>query len=402
MRHGDGKSHLSRLNTFKSGGIVGGMPVTSSPSQRTLADLLGVSLGTVSMALRGDPRVALETRARVLKAAAERGYSPDPLLAGRMNDVRRRRAGARPAVKLAHVVAWDRLELYYGFAPFREFREGAAARAAEFGYELEDFLLDEARMSARRLSGILRARAIPGVLIAPVQQPEKIVARVAAGEGWLRLDFAASATIGYTLELPRISRTVHDHAGAVELACARLAERGYRRVGLVMSEVMHRRVRGRWLAGWVCAQEDMASAPRPLVSARVGERVVFDAWLKAERPDAILTCEWGAVEAHLARRGLVAARDLGVVDLQKLAAESPHAAVDQCNREVGAAAVDILLAQMGRHERGEPAVPKTVLVPGRWVEGPSVRAASLIVCPSKPTSLSRGLRSAGSGSRRRV
>lgn len=112
---------------------AGGGGAGAVMSLRALAEATGYSLGTVSMALRGDPRVAEATRALIVKAAGERGYEPDPVLAGRMGRTRRREARRREPVKLAHLVAWDRFESYYAFDPFREFREGAAARAREFG-----------------------------------------------------------------------------------------------------------------------------------------------------------------------------------------------------------------------------------------------------------------------------
>ncbi|WP_162525245.1 LacI family DNA-binding transcriptional regulator [Rariglobus hedericola] len=345
------------------------------PSLRSLATLTGFSLGTVSMALRDDPRIAPKTRELILRTATAQGYKPDPLLAGRMNHIRRRSATRAP-VKLAHVVAWNHLGSYYEFGPFRDFKAGAAARAAEFGYEFEDFLLDDVFMHPQRLAGILRTRSVPGVLIAPVQRPEIIHARLAAGDPWLKLDFTAYATIGYTLNLPRISRTVHDHAAAVEMACLKLSSRGYRRIGLVLSEIMHTRVHRRWLAGWVCSQADLSKAPRPLIAGNLTDPAVFDRWLKREKPDVIITCDWDTVSAHLQRLRLGTPDDIGLVDLQWLSPDSARAAVDQSNHEVGAAAVDIILAQINRHERGEPAIPKTVLVPGRWIEGPSIRPAT--------------------------
>lgn len=340
------------------------------PSLRTIAALTGYSLGTVSMALRGDTRIAGQTRELILRTAGEHGYLPDPLLAGRMNQVRRRSKERRSPVKLAHLIAWRRAESYYEFGPFRDFREGAARRAGEFGYELEDFLLDDTNMHADRLNNILRTRAVPGVLIAPVQRP--VTDRLALGLGWPGLEFSAYSTIGYTLDVPAVSRAVHDHAGAVELACARLAERGCRRIALALGEVMHRRVHGRWLAGWVCAQADIYQAPRPLVAADMQDEARFDRWLERERPDAIVTCDWDGVARHCARLGLRPGRDIGLVDLQWSVEGERRAGVDQANLEVGAAAVDIILAQINRHERGDPAIPKTVLVPGRWMDGPTV------------------------------
>ena len=342
-----------------------------SPSLRSLAALTGYSLGTVSMALRGDHRISEATRALILGAADQRGYTPDALFARRMAHVRQRVRG-HTAIKLAHVVAWRRLEDFYFNPPLRDFREGAADRASEYGYELEDFHLDETSMSPVRLAGILRARAIPGVLLAPVEQ---LAADFHANNGRARpeLDFTAYATIGYTVNIPNISRTVHDHAGALELACAQLRARGYRRIGLVLSENMHRRVHGRWLAGWVCAQAAPFEAPRPLVSHDLGNARRFDRWLASEKPDAIVTSDWDEVLAHLKRGGLRAPDDLGLVDLQGSAATPDRACIDQCGREVGAAAIDIIIGQINRHERGAPSIPKTVLVTGRWVEGPTVR-----------------------------
>ncbi len=334
-------------------------------SLRALATLTGYSLGTVSMALRGDQRISESTRSLILGAADRHGYTPDALFARRMAHVRQRSRGHTP-VKLAHVVAWSRLEAFYANAPLRDFRAGAADRATEYGYELEDFQLDEATMSPQRLAGILRARAIPGVLLAPT---ELLADRRTRPE----LDFTAYATIGYTVNIPHISRTVHDHAGALELACTQLRARGYRRIGLVLSQNMHDRVRGRWLGGWVCAHPDPFNAPRPLVIPDLKKFRLFDRWLAQEKPDAIITSDWDEVFAHLQRLGLRAPEALGLVDLQGSSATVDRAAIDQCSREVGAAAVDIILGQINRHERGAPAIPKTVLIAGRWIEGPTVR-----------------------------
>ncbi|MEZ0216575.1 MAG: substrate-binding domain-containing protein [Rariglobus sp.] len=338
-----------------------------------MAKLTGYSLGTVSMSLRGDLRISENTRALILGAADRLGYTPDALFARRMANVRQRARGHAP-IKLAHVVAWRRLEDFYANPPLRDFRAGAADRAAEYGYELEDFHLDEASMSRLRLAGILRARSIPGVLLAPAEQ---LASSLNSNDGDARpeLDFTAYATIGYTVNILRISRTVHDHAGALELACAQLRARGYRRIGLVLSENMHHRVHGRWLAGWVCAQPDPFDAPRPLVSRDFGKPAVFDRWLAREKPDVLIASDLDVVTAHLKRLGLRAPDDLGLVDLQGSSAISTHAAIDQSSREVGAAAVDIIIGQINRHERGEPSIPKTVLVPGRWIDGPSVRPA---------------------------
>lgn len=47
------------------------------PTLRTVAALTGFAVATVSRALANDPRIALDTRNRVIEAAREIGYSPD-------------------------------------------------------------------------------------------------------------------------------------------------------------------------------------------------------------------------------------------------------------------------------------------------------------------------------------
>ena len=356
-----------------------------SPSLRALAELTGFSLATVSMALRDDPRIALATRELVRLTANRQGYLPDPALARRMQQFRQRSRAPRLPVKLAHVIAWENTARYYSFAPFREFRDGADARAKEFGYELEDFHLHDPSMSAQRLSDIFRARGIPGVILPPIQYPEVVRARIANGDPWLSFNYTACVTIGHTVGLTGVSRAVHDHLGAVELACRELQARGYRRVGLVLDRVVHERVLGRWLAGWACAHLNRAAPPAPLISAELGRIQTFDRWFKRAQPDAIITCDCDTVETQLKRLGQKTPKDIGLVDLQWTAPAQPRAAIDQRNHEVGATAVDIVLDQINRHERGVLHVPKIMLVPGRWVEGPTVRP---VLAPS-PTPTGR-------------
>jgi LacI family transcriptional regulator len=49
------------------------------------------------------------------------------------------------------------------------------------------------------------------------------------------------------------------------------------------------------------------------------------------------------------------------------------AGIDQNANLVGEAAVDLLIGQLQRNERGLPDYPKTTLVGGTWVDGASVR-----------------------------
>jgi len=58
-----------------------------------IAQQLGVASSTISRALRGDPRISHELRARVRAVADKLGYAPNPLVSALMAN-RRRRGGA--------------------------------------------------------------------------------------------------------------------------------------------------------------------------------------------------------------------------------------------------------------------------------------------------------------------
>jgi len=58
---------------------------------RTLAQTLGLSRTTISDALRGSPRVNVETVRRVCAAAEVAGYEPNPLTGAVMSHLRRSR-----------------------------------------------------------------------------------------------------------------------------------------------------------------------------------------------------------------------------------------------------------------------------------------------------------------------
>jgi LacI family transcriptional regulator len=91
------------------------------------------------------------------------------------------------------------------------------------------------------------------------------------------------------------------------------------------------------------------------------------AWLKQEKPDAVLTdiCE---LPEYLAAAGYLVPQDIGHAALSVLDGHA-DAGIDQNSREIGRAAVQTLISLINHNERGIPAIPREVLVAGRWVDG---------------------------------
>ncbi|MBM3851821.1 MAG: LacI family DNA-binding transcriptional regulator, partial [Verrucomicrobia bacterium] len=114
----------------------------------------GVSAMTVSRVLRNSPYVSTETRQRVLRAAQKIGYRPNPEVARLMSIVRGakgRRAHAVIGVirdDLPDDELHDRAYQYVAIADIR-------ARAAQHGYQAEEFFLGRKGLTPARLDGII-------------------------------------------------------------------------------------------------------------------------------------------------------------------------------------------------------------------------------------------------------
>lgn len=72
------------------------------PTQRDIAERLGVSVATVSLALRRDPQISVEMRSRVLATAEEMGYTYQP-----------RKDGATASARLAFVCSYTMTDVFY-------------------------------------------------------------------------------------------------------------------------------------------------------------------------------------------------------------------------------------------------------------------------------------------------
>ena len=334
-----------------------------------IADAAGVSRATVSRALRADPLIPAATRERVAQVAERLGYRANPLVSALMTQMREGKAAGFSGTLALISQDEDPRRWHRSVPAWRHFHEGASARAEARGFKLEPISAAGFDSSGRRLGKILEARGISGVLLAP--RP----AGQTSGELVLDWDRFSVATTGHSVRRPAVHRVCHHGAHAVLAATEQLRRRGYRRVGLFLTRAQNERTDRHWLAGHLLAQEALPSEAR--VKPGLVARTTFDEferWFRAERPDAILALadlgEW------LQRLGLRCPEQVGWAHLNRTEETGTCAGIDQLSDVVGAATVDLLVAQLQRNERGLPAHPLMQLVEGRWVEGASVRRAS--------------------------
>jgi LacI family transcriptional regulator len=334
------------------------------PTIRDIAKLAGVSHVTVSRALRSNPRISQATRDRIKKIANEIGYRPDPILSALMTY----RLGIRQASfqgTIGWLNTWGKPDDLRHF--FDDYWVGAAERCESFGYMLEDIRFAELgsrEQAARRVSRILRARNIQGILLPPQE----------GGNSALNLDWGqfSVVTFGFTLVQPQFHTVANAQMRSCALAIRKLRERGYKRIAYVVSRAFHERTGHNFTAAYLIDQEGVKEEGRipPLyIDYGPHEEKVVRAWYKKYKPDVIIM--EGATETRPELEKVINPRHCSLASLS-VPIDSELAGIRQNNAQIGRVAVEQLVARMQQGERGVPQVPYFCLIEGEWVEGRSL------------------------------
>lgn len=328
-----------------------------------IADRAGVGRTTVSLALRNHPKISEETRHRVQQIAAEMGYRPNPLVSAHMAHIR----ALHPrdiGQCLAFIANRPPAEMRTDYKrPAWNYFVGAQQRANELGYKMECFNLGEARMTGRRLSRILVARGIQGVLIAPLSEGK--------GLDGFDLDWRSFslATIEHTFVVPRLHKTCSDEFSTIGRLIQRLLDYGYRRIGIAMHSRMDDHANHFWLAGYQTFQALAAADQRlPHFITPEWDRARFLKWYRRHKPEAIITVNEDIVH-WLREAGVNVPREVGCATIYWKDSRAELSGYYQNHELMGAGAVDLIVGQLNRNERGLPENDKTMLVQAVWRDG---------------------------------
>ncbi|MEI6861266.1 MAG: LacI family DNA-binding transcriptional regulator [Verrucomicrobiota bacterium] len=341
-----------------------------------VAKRAGVHVTTVSLALRNHASLPPATRDRLRRLAEKMGYRPDPALSA-LVAYRHRARLAKDQPTLAYVTNWD---TQWGWrehvAAHRMFFEGATAKAALLGYRLEHFWLGERGLTPRRLSDILAARGITGVILAS----HRLAADVPLDFDWLRL---SAVKIDFFPREPAMHNVTNDQRAVIQMAVRRAREAGYRRIGLVMPTWWDEIVDLAWSAGFLAEQQALPAAARvPILLYDDPEREclvprpLLAEWLRRHQPEAIVSYE-PFVRPQLAALGVAVPQDVAFADIFLTKVDGRTAGVRQNCHRVGELAVEILAGQLHQNVLGLPGIPISTLVEGTWFEGTSLPA-----CPA--------------------
>jgi len=333
---------------------------------KTIATKVGVHYSTVSLALNNHPSIPAATRERIEKAAKSLGYRRDPVLSALVAY----RSNTRPPAEYG-VIAWVDLWTTKESVGDRygELWKGASQRANAFGWKLEPFRLAFAGISTAQLSKILHSRGIEGILIPPVPETD-----MSLELEWSRF---SAVTIGQSLHNPGLHRVIPHQLSNMRTIWAKLAELGYRRVGLHLTPEDNDRSRHDWLAAFLeCEFSSGKKRPAAPWIRYLQTGKEFVQWVRRHRFDAIISTHPDQAIAALEKEGIAVPRDVGVASPRNESrlVKRKITAVDECFETVGMRAVDSLVGMMHRNEKGFPEMPLQVMVAGKLVEGDTVLA----------------------------
>lgn len=344
-------------------------------NQKDIAKALKISQSTVSLSLRGDRSISPEIRKKVQKAAKKMGYHPNAYLTVLMSNIRRGKNLTDKGI-IALLIEAGSQDDWYKIDSYRVFHEGAIQRGRELGFNLESFFLKQPDMNSTKIGRILDVRGIKGIILAPPYHGNRTLD--------LSWEHYASIGVGFGWEEQDLNRVVFADMHNYITAFNQLREMGYKRIGTVLGKkyVMGNRHGLQWYNGYLDCQNSIVKTERipvlttqstssfwePLTdeSARI-LKDEFHKWILKWKPDVVLTLV-GEQKAWLESMNFKVPQDIGLACLSR-PSDCDYAGIDDRSEAVGAAAVELVAAQIARNEFGLPTYFKTTMIEGRWING---------------------------------
>ncbi|HEY0864496.1 MAG TPA: LacI family DNA-binding transcriptional regulator [Lacunisphaera sp.] len=349
------------------------MPPPMRPvTMQVIADQVGFSKNTVSLALRGDPSISAATRELIKKTADQLGYQPNAVVSHLIAQLRAGRT-ARFQAKLALINAHRDPKAFRTHATIPAYVAGCERRGLQLGYTFDHFWLHDPKLKAASLGRILRTRGIKGLILVGLMDHNQLPAPLQP----VWAEFPCVVT-GVRTRDPALSFSCVDHHDLVIQAFERALALGYTRPALVVEERIDRLVEGRFSGAMLTAQRGLPASRR--VPAFMGVQQSradgrpFRQWFDRHKPDVLLSL-YNIVFPWLKDHGRRVPQDVGVIQLEWRASHPEVAGMNQHNDAVGEAAVDMVVGQIHRNESGIPAFPRATLIGASWVDGSSVRRA---------------------------
>lgn len=328
-----------------------------------IANLAKVSRTTVSLALRNSPRISEKVRTKVQAVARKLEYRQNPLVTAHMSYVRSlhpRYTGQCIALVGNQTVAQIEEDTR---RPLRKYLSATRERARALGYELQLFNLAEPGMTPQRLTKILVARGITGVIFLPLDDGLGLIGLPLEPEPFAMVMFE------HVFIEPHLHKVCNDQFSTIGRMIQRLLDYGYSRIGIAMSATADDHANHYWLAGYQAFQSLTEKAKRiPHFIAPTWTKAAFLSWYQKWKPEVIITIDEDIV-LWLHEAGVRVPEDVSCVTLYWKEDRAYLSGFYQNYEQIGAGALDLVTSQLYHNERGLPTEQRTLLIEAVWKDG---------------------------------
>ena len=340
---------------------------TPRPTLKDVAREAKVHFTTVSLALRGNPRIPAATRERIVRIAGQMGYRRDPVfMALTLRRIRTRTAGVRP--RLAFLTNRPNQAAFDEAVYLRYFYEGARTRAAALGYECDLVFVGGRRGPADGLEEQLQQAHCEGLIVGALQPQFETV----------QLDWSRYALVKIDTRFmePAAAVVSNDQMQVARLAFQRLRALGYRRIGLAVGQSDEAATQDLWAGACLIEQAGRPEGERvpPLhFGLREGPPHIAPRlrhWVERHGVDAVIST-WGNIPDMVRAAGFRVPNELACACLSLDRPNPRLAGVIQNHGLVGQKAAEIVALNLKTEQRGIPPRAYATYVAGSWQDGAS-------------------------------
>ena len=324
------------------------------------------SIATVSMALRGQGKLAESNVSRIQEIANKLGYRPDPILASLAS--RRFRTGQQSTGLPLAILEFPAQKSHPGTVS--QYRLDLYKHAERLGYSPHVYSVQEMDRY-HDFTRVLFHRGTVGAII--TGQPSNDL--FDNEQRWQSYALVQCGRYRSTLPIHTVRPNIFQ---AIQLSFEKAYTRGYRRIGFAIGhhpEMMEDDL-ARLGAATAHIDQNLSENQRiPPFFGAIDDNESIMGWVKKHRPDVIISFSV-ALWYFLENAGIRCPEDMGFISLhldQRVQDQTVFAGLNQARSKVAEQTI-LLVDQMVRHnERGIPDAPKHILIPSSWVEGNSLR-----------------------------
>lgn len=336
-------------------------------SLASIAKRAGVSVATVSLAIRGKGLVARETAARIKKIADEMGYRPNPLLAS-LATKRFRSAKSAVGTPLA-IFTFPGLAEDSGTDSGMLYVDDLVRGAIKLGYSPKVYNQASADNSSRLFRELYHSM-VQGIIILGSMD----MSRFGPAFDWSQFSVVVCGRYRAALPFHTVRTNIFK---SVKLAFSELQARGYRRIGFAMGTHGQAMEDDEARHGAAVAMEYSYLPKRDRLPVYLGAFKDVDAlsgWVEKNKPDAVIGFAVGQYWL-LRNHGYRIPEDFGFASMHIPIKEHRKycSGLNQNTEEIARQSVLLLDQLIRNRERGLPQDPLDVLVSSIWNEGITLR-----------------------------